>query len=82
MINQVTIIIVTEIKTVNSCIVASLGKSDHQIVYLVPLTTVVKVGLFLYVQSSYVGKNNQNVGDFIFQPGPAAAYANQWRRQP
>ena len=36
MINQVTIIIVTEVKTVNSCTVASLGKSDHQLVYLVP----------------------------------------------
>ena len=29
MINQVTIIIVTEVKTVNSYIVVSLGKSDY-----------------------------------------------------
>ena len=38
MINQVTIIIVTEVKTVNFCIVVhvSLGESDHQLVYLVP----------------------------------------------
>ena len=32
-INQVTIIIVTEVKTVNSCIVVSPGESDHKLVY-------------------------------------------------
>ena len=35
MISQVTIIIVTKVKTVNSRIVVSLGQSDHQLVYLV-----------------------------------------------
>ena len=66
MINQVTIIIVTKVKTVNSCVFLSLGKSDHQLVYLVHSCEDRSLSMY---QRAKLPRIIKTWAIFIFQPG-------------
>ena len=73
MINQVTIIIVTKVNTADSCIVVSLGESDHQLIYH---NSYEDESLSMYKilkRAKLASQNNQNMGDFYISTRVARA---------